>query len=269
LSALTRLRADIKEMVTELVEYRELLRQMVTRELLIRYKQSVIGIGWAIFVPLVQMIIFTFIFTRVARIETHVPYPIFLYCGLLPWTFFSSTLKHAVMALVGNKNLVTKIYFPREIFAFSDVFVGLVDFIIGSSILVVLMIYYSVVPTWTVLLVPVILAIQVVFTMALSLILAMSNLFFRDVKYIFDVFITLWMFASPVVYPTGRLRGSAAALVGWNPMTHIINGYRAVIIDGTIPPAGPLAATAAFAVGLLFVAWVLFHRAEFKFAENV
>jgi lipopolysaccharide transport system permease protein len=256
-------------MLAEQVEYRELLLQMTLRDLLLRYKQTVMGFGWAIFMPLVNTAVFSVIFTRVAPLETGVPYPIFAYCGLWAWNFFASALRFSVVSLTSNSNLVTKVYFPREIFPFSSVIVCFVDFLVGSVVLVGLMIYYGVPVTPAILFLPVIITVQVLFTAAIALLLAMSNLFYRDVKYLFDVVITVWMFATSVLYPTELIGGRLGTILRLNPMTPIIDAYRSVLLRGELPPMEPFLLAAAVAVTALAVGWVLFHRAEFQFAESI
>lgn len=258
----------IREMFAEQWEYRELLARMTTRDLLLRYKQTAMGFGWAIFMPLVNTAIFSVIFTRVAAIDVGAPYPVYAFCGLVAWNFFASALRFSVISLTSNPSLVTKLYFPREIFPFSAVLVALVDFAVASVVLVGLMIYYGIAPTPALVFLPAIIAAMVIFTAAIALLLAMGNLFYRDVKYLFEIVISIWMFASSVVYPVGRVGGRLGALLALNPMTHLIDALRGVVIDGAIP--GPaFAVTACGAMALLMGAWALFHSAEFAFAENL
>jgi ABC-type polysaccharide/polyol phosphate export permease len=266
---LSRLRADAREIISEQKEYRELLYSITWRDLLLRYKQSVMGFGWAIFMPVTNMIIFTVIFTRVATLETDVPYPVFAYAGLLPWNFFSSSLKFSATSLVGNTELVTKVYFPREMFPFSAVLVSLVDFAVASTVLAALMIFYGVGITWAALFVPIVLLVLIMFTAGMSLLLAMANLFYRDVKYLFEIVLTVWMFATSVVYPIDRVGGTLGAVLRLNPMTPIIEGFRSVLLYGRLPPAGPFLYSAVVSVLLLVFGWLAFHRAEFRFAENI
>ena len=202
------LMADVREMVSEQIGFRELLYQMTRRDLLLRYKQTIMGFGWAIFMPLVNTAVFSVIFTRIAPLDTGLPYPVFAYCGLLAWNFSASSFRFAVNSLTSNTNLVTKVYFPREIFPISAVLVSVVDFAVGSLVLVGLMAYYQVAPSWTILALPAVLLVHLVFTMAVSLILAMANLFYRDVKYLFEIVITIWMFATSVVYPVTMIGGT-------------------------------------------------------------
>lgn len=261
--------ADLGSTARELIRYRELLLELTRRDLLLRYKQTVMGYGWAISMPVLNMVIFSVIFTRVVRIDTPVAYPVFAYAGLLPWNCFATSLRFCVDSLTRHTPLVTKVYFPREVLPFSAILVCLVDFGVASSVLAALMLFYGVGIHATVLLVPVIVGIQVTLTAALGLLLAMGNLFYRDVKYLFEVLLTAGMFATAVVYPIDRVGGTLGSLLALNPMTHVIDAYRALVLYGQVPPAGPLVATAAFSVALFVVAWVGFHRAQYAFAENV
>jgi len=264
-----RLAADVREMFVEQRDYRELLVRITARDLLLRYKQTVMGFGWAIFMPLVNTAVFSVIFTRVAPIDTGLPYPLFAYCGLCTWNFFASTQRFAVVSLTSNTSLVTKVYCPREIFPFSTILVSLVDFAVSSLVLFGLMAYYHIAPGWAVLFVPVVVVVHVLFTAGVALLLAMANLFYRDIKYLFEIVLAVWMFATSVVYPVDRIGGRIGAVLMLNPMTPIIDAYRATLLEGRLPAMGPFAAAAAASVVLLAVAWVLFHRAEFQFAENV
>ncbi len=267
--ALAALRDDLREMVGELVQYRELLASLTRRDLLLRYKQTLMGFGWSILMPVTYMIIFSLIFTRVVKLDTDVPYPIYAYTGLLPWNFFASSLRFAVSSLTANSALVTKVYFPREILPFSVILVSLVDFAVGAIVLAGLMAWYGVGLHATLLLLPVVVLVQILFTAAVTLLLAMGNLFYRDVKYLIEIVITLWMFATSVVYPVHRIGGQLGALLALNPMTPIIDAYRAVVLHGQTPAAGPFLGAAAFSVALLAVSWLAFHRAEFRFAESI
>jgi ABC-type polysaccharide/polyol phosphate export permease len=256
-------------MLREQVEYRELLASVTRRDLILRYKQAAMGVGWALLTPVLHMAIFTIIFTRVVPLETDIPYPIYAYAGLLPWSFFAGSLRFSVVSLTNNTTLVTKVYFPREIFPFATVLVGLVDFAVASVVLVGLMLYFEIAVGWTVLFVPVVLATQIVFTAGIGLVLAMANLFYRDVRYVFDVLIVVWMFATSVVYPVERVGGRLGDILALNPMTPIIDAYRTVLLRGELPPAAPFATAAVIAVTTLVIAWLTFHNAEHRFAENI
>jgi len=267
----SQLAADVREIVVEQVAYRELLFRLTYRDLLLRYKQTVMGFGWAIFMPLVNTIIFSVVFMRVAPIDTGgVPYPLYAYSGLLVWNFFAASLRFAVSSLTSNPNLITKIYFPREILPISAVLVTFVDSIIGSVVLAGLMAYYHVgVSPALLLLLPLVVAVLMAFTCAIALALAMANLFYRDVKYLFEILVTFWMFATSVLYPIDLVGGRLGPLLRLNPMVPIIDAFRAVVIRGEAPDAGRLAGAAAISAVALVTAWVAFHRAEFRFAENI
>jgi ABC-type polysaccharide/polyol phosphate export permease len=259
---------DVKEMLREQVEYRELLYQMTLRDILLRYKQSVMGFGWAIFMPLVNTAVFSVIFTRVAPVDVGIPYPLFAYSGLLVWNFFASALRFSVSSLTSNTSLVTKIYFPREIFPFSAIIVCAVDSAVASIVLIGMMIYFHTGVSATLLFLPIVIAVHVIFTAGMALILAMANLYFRDVKYLFEAVITIWMFATSVLYPTDLVTGKLGMLVRANPMTPILDAYRAVIFHNQLP-APAFYGAAALSLVVLGTGWLTFHRAEFSFAENI
>lgn len=264
------LRSDAVEMIREQFEFRELLVQMTSRDLLLRYKQTAMGFAWALLTPLMNTLIFSVIFMRVAPLDTPVPYPIFVYCGMLAWNFTASALRFAVTSLTANTNLVTKVYFPREIFPFSAVAVSLVDFLVAATVLVGMMAYYRIVPGTSLLLLPLVMLVQALFTLAVALFLAMANLFYRDVKYLFEVLLTVWMFGSAIVYPIESVQGGLLGLVlRLNPMTAIVDAYRHVLLYGDAPPLVPFTAVSLLSLVLLPAVWLVFHRAEFRFAEHI
>jgi lipopolysaccharide transport system permease protein len=266
---MTALVTDVREMLQEQFQYRELLYQMTKRDLLLRYKQSVMGFGWAIFMPLVNTIVFSVVFTRMTKVETGMPYPVFAFTGLLVWNFFASSLKFAVGSLTTNSSLVTKVYFPREIFPFSAVIVCFVDFLVAGLVVIAMMAWYRVMPTWHLAWLPAIVVVHVAFTTGVSLILAMSNLFYRDVKYLFEIVVTVWMFGTSVLYPLDNIGGRLGMLLRLNPMTPIVDAYRDVLIRGRSPWTADLAVATGVSLVTLVVAWIYFHRAEFRFAENI
>lgn len=267
-AAATRLAGDLKEIAGEQYEYRELLYQMTRRDLLLRYKQTIMGFGWAVFMPLLNTAVFTVIFTRVAPLDAGMPYPLYAYCGLLFWNFTASSLRFSVTSLTANAGLVTKVYFPREIFPLSAVLVQLVDLAVGATVLIALMAYYQVAPTGAMAALPWVLVVQVMFTLSLALLLAMGNLFYRDVKYLFELVVMVWMFMSAVLYPVGQVGGLMGRVMALNPMTPILEAYRDVLLRGR-PPDASFLITTGVAVLCLLAAWVIFHRAEFEFAERV
>jgi lipopolysaccharide transport system permease protein len=260
---------DIREMVREQSDYRELLGQIVRRDLALRYKQTVMGVGWALFMPLLNTAVFSVIFTRVAPIDVGMPYPVFAFCGLAVWNSFASAQRFAVTSLTGNPNLVTKVYFPREIFPFSSVFVCMVDFAVSALVLIPLMMYYGVPLSPLIVFLPAVVVVHVAFSAAVALLISMANLFYRDVKYLFEVVMSIWMFASSVLYPVSLIEGRLGNVLRLNPMTHIIDAYRTVLFGVGAGEFAGFAVTAGIAAILLLTAWLLFHRSEFEFAENI
>jgi len=266
---LSALGAGILELFREQREFRELLWAIIRRDLALRYRNAVMGFGWAVCLPLLHMLIFTVIFTRVARLETGFPYPLYAFAGLLPWSLLASSLRFGATSLTLNPNLVTKVYFPREILPFASVLVALVDFAVASCLLVALMFWYGYPATPALLFLPLLLLVQLAFAAALALLVAIANLFYADVKYILELGITVWMLATSVVYPVERVGGTLGSLLAFNPMTPIIDAWRSVLLRGELPPAAPFAGVAVFSVVLLMLSWLSFHRAEFRFAEEL
>jgi ABC-type polysaccharide/polyol phosphate export permease len=253
--------------IKEFWRYRELLLIITVRDIKARYKQTILGISWAIFVPLVTMLTFSLVFGRFMKIDTQgIPYPIFAYCGILPWTFFANSLSFAINSLVLNAGLLTKIYFPREVFPIASIIACFVDFCIASLILVGLMVKYGVVVKWVVVIIPLILGVQIIFTSGLALIFSMANLFFRDIKYVFQVILPLWMFATPVVY---QIPEKYQWLYVINPMAPLISSYRTLVLEGRLPNLNSILPCLLLSVGLLIIGGIWFHKKEFMFAENV
>jgi ABC-type polysaccharide/polyol phosphate export permease len=261
--------ADFREMVGEQIAHRELLFRMAHRDLLLRYKQTVMGVAWAVFMPLVNTAIFSIIFTRVAPIETGVAYPVYAFSGLLIWNAFASSLRFAVVSLTSNSNLVTKLYFPREIFPVSAVAVSMIDTVLASTVLAALMLYYHVPVSPLITLLPLVVVVQICFTCAMALLLSMANLFFRDVKYLFEIAIAIWMFCTSVVYPIDRIHGRLGIVMRLNPMTPLVDAFRAAVIGGFEMHYGAFAIAATVSIVGLLASWLVFHRAEFTFAENI
>lgn len=263
----------------ELAHYRQLLFGLIWRDLRVRYKQSILGMAWAIVLPLAMMLIFTFVFTRAVKVvsglDLDMPYPLFAYIGLVPWTFFSASLLGSVNSLVSNRNLVTKVYFPREVFPFSAIGSAFVDFCIAAVVLVGLIAYFHYGTSWdyrptaAILFVPLILLIQVLLTCGLGMLLAMANLFYRDVRQIFGVTLQLWMFLTCVVYPIRNDGTWWGVLAVCNPMTPIIKAYRDCIIHGTLPTGGAFTGACIIAVVVFCGGWWCFRRMSFKFAECI
>lgn len=257
-------------MLEEQVRYRELLMAVVRRDLILRYKQAALGFGWAVLVPLLNMIVFTIVFTRVTTLETDAPYPLFAYAGLLPWALFASSIRFSASSLATNRDLITKVYFPREVFVFSAVIVALVDFLVASTVLFVLMAYFGVAPSGWIFALPVILLVLMAFAAGVGLVVAMANLFYRDVKYLTEIVLTIWMFATSVLYPVRRVGGRTGELLAvLNPLTPIIEAFRAALIGSAMPEPLHLGVAGISSFVVLGIGWLWFHRAEPVFAQEI
>src|SRR5438477_8683552 len=207
--------------------YRELLYFLTWRDIKVRYKQTVLGAMWAIIQPLFTMLIFTLFFGKLGHIPSDgVPYPIFAYAGLLPWTFFSNAVTNSGNSLVGSANLITKVYFPRMIIPSAAVGAGLVDFAIAFVILIALMIYYRVSLNWNLLAVPLLLALTTLLALGIGMWTSALNVKYRDIRYALPFLIQLWMFASPVSYPASMMPQKWRWVLWLNPLTGIIEGFR-------------------------------------------
>jgi lipopolysaccharide transport system permease protein len=258
----------LPEVLAEQWSYRELLMRMTSRDLVLRYKQTVMGFGWAVFMPLVNTAIFSVIFTRVTTVDVGVAYPVYAFSGLVLWNFFASSLRFAVSSLTSNPSLVTKVYFPREIFPFSAVLVSLVDLAVALVVLGAVMAWYHVGVGWPLVALPLVVLAAVMFTAAAALVVSMANLFYRDVKYLFEIVIAVWMFATSVVYPVGRVGGRLGAVLALNPMTPLVEAFRDVVINQRFPGTDFMVMATVSAI-FLAGAWAAFHAAEFDFAENL
>ncbi len=250
--------------------YRELVYFLTWRDIKVRYKQAVLGIAWAILQPLLTMVIFSFIFGNLAKLPSDgIPYPLFSYAAVLPWQLFSSALQRSSISLVGNANLLTKIYFPRLIIPFSAVMASLVDFGIAFLVMVGLMIYYQVWPTLMMLWIIPLSLLALVTALAVSLWLSALNVLYRDVQHMVPFLIQFWMYASPVAYsanliPTGAWR----VIYGLNPMAGVIQGFRWALL-GAQPPDILLAVSIVMVLILLVSGLFYFRRMEKTFADRV
>jgi lipopolysaccharide transport system permease protein len=244
----------------ELWEYRELLFFFVWRDIKVRYKQTVIGAGWAIIQPFFTMVVFSLFFGKLAKMPSNgLPYPIFYYSALLPWMYFANALSNATNTMVENQRVITKVYFPRLILPLAAVVSGLVDFAVAFTILIGMMLFYGIAPTWAVLLLPLLLLLAVMTALGVGLWLSALNAIYRDVRYAVPFFIQFWMFASPVAYPSSLVPGRWQWLYGLNPMAGVIEGFRWALTGQGQPP-GPVLLASAAAVLLLLVGGLIYFR---------
>lgn len=261
---------DLPSQLGRLVAHHELLRTWVEREIKVRYSQSLLGMAWAILQPLALMLIFSFVFSRLAGIPSDgVPYPIFAYVGLLPWTFFASSVGFAVPSLVGQMNLVTKTYFPREILPLATVLATLADFAIAALLLLLLLGFYRIPIGWPILALPLILLAQVVLTFGLVLIGSALNVFFRDIRFVVPLALQVWMYLSPVIYPSSLVPADWQAVYRLNPMVGIIESYRRVFVFAAWPDWPLLLGSLLAGLTLMVAGYVFFKRVEMRFADAI
>lgn len=250
--------------------YRELFFFLAWRDVKIRYRQTVMGASWAILQPLVAMVIFTFIFGRMAKVPSNgIPYPLFSYSALLLWTYFSVALGGGAASLVGNAGLIRKVYFPREALPAAPILAALVDLSVGMLLLFGLMVYYHAPFTWHLLFLPLLVMELVVFVMAVSLALAAINVKYRDVKHALPFVIQLWMFLSPVIYPTNMVPERYRFLLALNPLTGIIDAWRDCIFPGRNLNWSYLGASIGVTVIVFILGATYFRKTERAFADII
>ena len=254
----------------ELWRYRELLYFLVWRDVKVRYKQTVLGAAWAILQPFFTMVVFSIFFGRLAKIPSDgLPYPIFAYCALLPWQLFAHALTESGNSLVGNQNLITKVYFPRLVIPLAAVLSGVVDFAVAFVVLLGMMVYYGTVPTSAAVTLPVFLFLVLATALGVGLWLSALNVQYRDVRYTIPFLTQTWLFVTPVAYPAKLVPEAWRAVYGLNPMAGVVEGFRWALL-GTASPPGPLLAVSVAAVLTLVVSGLYyFRRMEKTFADVV
>ncbi len=255
--------------VREFWDYRELVFFLAWRDIMIRYRQTVLGALWAILQPLVTMVVFTFLFGAVVKIPTdNIPAPIFYFSALLPWLYFSATMSSASNSLVANGDLIKKVYFPRLVLPASSALVAMVDFAIGAVILALMMAYYHVLSFRLLLWMPLALLLWA-FSFAVGVLFAAINVKYRDVKHAIPFMIQIWMFLTPVIYPTRLIPPQFAWLIKLNPLTGIIEAFRASAVPGAPFDWGTLGVAVAITAVVLTVGAVYFRHAEDYFTDIV
>jgi lipopolysaccharide transport system permease protein len=253
----------------ELWEYRELLYFLVWRDVKVRYKQAVLGAGWAVLQPAMAMVIFTIIFGRLVKLPTDgSPYPVFVYAGLLPWTFFSNAVSTASNSLVNNANVITKVYFPRVIVPLAAVGAGLVDFAVAFLLLIVLLVWYHIPLTPWFALVPVFLFLTIIAAVGVGTILSALTVNYRDFRWVLPFAIQTWLYATPVTYAASVVPVKWRVAFGLNPMAGMVEGFRSAVLGR--PPLWTLVGTsAAVAVTTLVLGLIYFQRVERTFVDVV
>lgn len=235
-----------------------------------RYKQTALGAAWAVIQPFFMMIVFSLFFGRLARIPSDgIPYPIFVYCGLLPWQLFAHSLTESSNSLIANERLITKVYFPRLCVPISAVLGGLVDFVIAFAILLAMMAFYGIRPTMAIVMLPGFILLACITALAVGLWLSALNVRYRDVRYTLNFVVQFWLFATPVAYPSSLIPARWRVLYGLNPMSGVVEGFRWALLGKTDSP-GAMLAVSVLVVMIILIGGVLYFRhAEAEFADVI
>ncbi len=251
-------------------QYRELLYFLIWRDVKIRYKQTIIGAGWAILQPLLTLLVFTVIFGKLVKVPSDgLPYPIFAYTALLPWTYFSQAISRSGISLVNSSNLLRKVYFPRLFIPIAAAIVPLVDFAIAFTLLLGMMVWFETIPTWNVLFLPLFLLLTLLTGLSVSLWLSALNVRYRDVGYIIPFCTQLWMYASPVVYPVSLIPEQWRLLYSLNPMVGVIEGFRWAVLGQGSPDFRMMIISGVVVLAILIGGIVYFNQVEETFADVV
>lgn len=254
----------------ELWEYRELLYFLIWRDVKVRYKQTVLGGAWAIIQPFFTMLVFSLFFGKLARVPSDgIPYPIFSFTALVPWAFFANGLNQATNSLVGGSNLIKKVYFPRLAMPIASVLGCIVDFVLAFIMLIAMMIYYGMTPTLNVIWLPFILLLAFVTSLGVSLWLSALFVQFRDVRHIIPFLTQIWLFATPIAYPSSLLHEPWRTVYGINPMAGVVEGFRWALLGTQTAPGPMIILSGLVAVGLLVSGAFYFRRMEKTFADVV
>jgi len=256
--------------LSELWAFRDLMLFMTWRDITVRYKQTLLGVAWAIIQPFFSMIVFSLFFGRLAKVPSDgIPYPIFSYAALLPWQYFSSALSSSANSLVGSSAIISKTYFPRMIIPLAAIITPLFDFFIAFLFLLLMMVFYHITPTWNVLWLPFLLMLASITALGVGFWLSAMNVRYRDVRYAIGFLMQLWMFASPVVYSTTLVPSGWRVLYGLNPMSGVISGFRWALLGTNTAPDFMTIASVAVAFMILISGAFYFRRMEKDFADMI
>lgn len=258
----------------DLWEYRELIYFLTWRDIKVRYKQTLLGFTWVVLQPVINMVVFTILFGELLKVPTGgIPYPIFSFAALLPWTYFASSLTRSSTTLVGSANLISKVYFPRMVIPISGVISGFIDFAISFLILIIMMLVYKIIPTWNLLFLPFLLILAMLTALGFGLWLSALNVRFRDINHLVPFIIEIWKYATPVIYGSTLIPEKFRFLLGLNPLTGVVEGFRWAILGGkyveTFNP-GPLFSISILITFVVLVSGIIFFRnTERTFADII
>jgi lipopolysaccharide transport system permease protein len=254
----------------ELWKYRELIYFLIWRDIKVRYKQTVLGAAWAIIQPFFTMVVFSLFFGKLAKVPSDgLPYPIFAFAALVPWTFFANGLSQSSNSLVGNANLIKKVYFPRLVVPISSAISGLVDFVLAFIVLIGMMLVYGIFPTINIVWLPFLLLLTLVSALGAGLWLSAMNVQFRDVRYTVPFLTQFWLFATPIAYPSTLLSEPWRTLFGINPMVGVVEGFRWALLGTDTAPGPIIVVSSLVALALLVGGGFYFRRVEKTFADVI
>ena len=256
--------------VRELWEFRELFFFIAWRDIKVRYKQTALGAGWAIIQPVSQMVVFSIFFGGLAKMPSDgIPYPVFTYAALLPWNLFANGLSLASMSLVNSAHMIQKVYFPRMVLPVAGVMTGTVDFAIAFSVLIVMMLWFSIMPTVYILFLPLLLLLALVTALGVGLWIAAINVYYRDARYVLPFIIQLWLFATPVMWPSSLLSEPWRTIYAVNPMVGVVEGFRWALLGTGTAPGPMILVSSTVACLILLSGMFVFRRMEKTFADTI
>lgn len=254
----------------ELWQYRELLIFYAIRDIKVRYKQTLLGAAWAILQPVMTMVVFSIFFGKLAGVPSDgLPYPVFAFCGLLPWQLFAFALTHSSNSLLQNAHMLTKVYFPRLIIPFASIIVGLIDFAIAFVVLIGIMLYYDIIPGWAVITLPLFVVLAIAAALSVGLWLSALNVKYRDVRYTIPFLAQIWLFVTPVAYSSSLVPPNWQAVFAVNPMAGVVEGFRWALLGKSAPP-GAMLIVSLIATAMLFAGGLFyFARVEKTFPDII
>lgn len=256
--------------IKELLAYRELIYFLMWRDIKVRYKQTVLGVAWALIQPFFTTVVFSLFFGRLAKVPSDgIPYPIFSFAALVPWTFFAHGLTESSNSLVNSANLIKKVYFPRLAIPIATVLSGIIDFALAFLMLIGMMFYFGFIPTINILWIPLFLLLALVTSLGVSLWLSAMNVQFRDVRYVIPFLTQLWLFSTPIAYPSSLLQEPWRTIYGLNPMVGVVEGFRWALLGTSTTPGPTLFASSFAALFIMFSGALYFRRMEKTFADVV
>lgn len=254
----------------ELWKYHELLYFLIWRDVKVRYKQTILGIAWAVIQPFLTMVVFSIFFGHLGNIPSDdIPYPIFSFAALVPWTFFANGLNQTSNSLVGNANLIKKVYFPRLIIPIATVLSGVVDFVLAFVVLIGMMFYFNIIPTIQIVWIPLFLLLALFASLGVSLLFSAMNVQFRDVRYVIPFLTQFWLFSTPIAYPSSLLTGTWRTLYAINPMVGVVDGFRWALLGTRTCPGTMIIVSALVAFLLMLIGTLYFLRMEKTFSDII